>query len=807
MNQYITTSTHVDGGVLDLVFSNNSSIIHSYETLQPLRSTSDHFAIEVNTPLLCNIAEEEERPPRLSAFDSLNFYSNDIEWDKLADELETRFETEDFSLLSPDAHLQKLMDILIDVAYKYIPAKKTARKGSHTRIPRERRILMRKRRKLMDRFNQSTSDKKKESIKNKLVKIEILLQKSHADCRDRKEQLALKAIKTNPKFFFSYAKQFSSTRSKIGPLLNKLNEYTASSTEMANLLSTQYSSVHSIPKDSPYFAMEEEVDSVEITDIDFTEQDIIDAIDELKNSSASGPDGLAAIFLKKAKTPLSKPLYHLWRKCLDQGVTPCKLKEAHIIPIHKGGHQGLAANYRPVALTSHLIKIFEKVIRNYIVQFMEENDKFNPSQHGFRNGRSCVSQLLSNYDKIMDILESGANVDTIYLDFAKAFDKVDHAIVLKKSSLLGIRGKLLNWIESFLTSRSQMVVVNGVLSDPAPVRSGVPQGSVIGPLLFLILIGDIDDNIAHAFLSSFADDTRLTARIGGVSEASLLQSDLETVYQWAVDNNADFNQKKFEAVRRGTDDALKLTTSYTAPDGTIITEKEHLRDLGVTMSAECSFKQHIESMCQSAKNMCSWILRTFQSRTPELMLTLWKSMVLPILDYCSQLWSPSKVGEIQQIEEIQKNFTRKIKSNCRDDYWNRLKTYHLYSLQRRRERYRIIYVWKILEGLVPNLAGRSELRPKTSFRYGRMCSLPPRTTSASSRLQSLRDGSFGVNGPQLFNSLPPHLRNLTGIETLEFKKELDKFLLTVADEPLSPGYTAGRRAASNSLLHMIPACS
>ena len=170
------------------------------------------------------------------------------------------------------------------------------------------------------------------------------------------------------------------------------------------------------------------------------------------------------------------------------------------------------------------------------------------------------------------------------------------------------------------------------------------------------------------------------------------------------------------------------------------------------------------------------------------MLTQWKSMVLPILDNCSQLWSPSKVGEIQQIEEIQKNFTRKIKSNRRDDYWNRLKTYHLYSLQRRRERYRIIYVWKILEGLVPNLAGRSELRPKTSLRYGRMCSLPPRTMSASSRLQSLRDGSFGVNGPQLFNSLPPHLRNLTGIETLEFKKELDKFLLTVADEPFLPGY-------------------
>ena len=206
MNQCITTSTHVDGGVLDLVFSNNSSIIHSYETLHPLRSTSDHFVIEVNTPLLCNIAEEEERPPRLSPFDSLNFYSNDIEWDKLSEELKTRFEAENLSLLSPDAHLQRLMEILIDVAYKYIPTKKTARKGSNSRIPRERRILMRKRRKLMDRYNQSTSEKKKDSIKNKLVKIEILLQKSHTDCRDRKEQLALKAIKTNSKYFFSYAK-------------------------------------------------------------------------------------------------------------------------------------------------------------------------------------------------------------------------------------------------------------------------------------------------------------------------------------------------------------------------------------------------------------------------------------------------------------------------------------------------------------------------------------------------------------------------------------------------------------------------
>ena len=466
----------------------------------------------------------------------------------------------------------------------------------------------------------------------------------------------------------------------------------------------------------------------------------------------------------------------------------------------------MPANYRPIALTSHLVKTFEKVVRNYVVNFIEENDLFNNSQHGFRTGRSCLSQLLTHYDRIVEILESGSNVDTIYLDFAKAFDKVDHGILLKKLSLLGIRGKLLNWIESFLSSRTQMVLVNGFLSEPAPVLSGVPQGSVLGPLLFLILMGDIDENVAYSFLSSFADDTRLLREVNGVRDASSLQTDLEAVYQWAEDNNALFNNKKFEALRYGINEILKLTTSYTAPDGTLIAEKDQLRDLGVTMSADSTFKQHINNICLSAKNMCSWILQTLKLRSPDpvQILTFWRCLVLPILDYCSQLWSPSKVGEIQQIEEVQRVFTRKIHAANRKDYWLRLKTHNLYSLERRRERYRILYVWKILEGIVPNLVGQSEILPKPSLRYGRLCRVPPLTNTASTKFQNLREGSFCINAPRLFNSIPSHLRNLTGVSLLTFKQELDKFLLTVPDEPLCNGYTGCRRAESNSLLHMIP---
>ena len=338
-----------------------------------------------------------------------------------------------------------------------------------------------------------------------------------------------------------------------------------------------------------------------------------------------------------------------------------------------------------------------------------------------------------------------------------------------------------------------------------PVKCGVPQGSVIGPLLFLILLGDIDANILSSFLTSFADDTRIARGISDVADASALQTDLEAVYQWAEDNNMSFNNTKFESLRFGPDSTLKLTTSYTSPSGSIIDTKEHVRDLGVMMSDDGSFSEQVRHVCLSAKIMCAWILRTFTDRTKDLMLTTWKMLILPILDYSSQLWCPQSKGDIKMIEDVQRAFTRKILLHGGENYWERLRSLRLYSLERRRERYRILYVWKILENLVPNLTNqRTQIKSTSSIRFGRKCVIPSVTKSASSRVQSLREESLSVNGAQLFNILPKDLRNMTNVELPVFKKQLDEFLATIPDEPLSPGYTATRRAESNSLLHMVP---
>ena len=218
-------------------------------------------------------------------------------------------------------------------------------------------------------------------------------------------------------------------------------------------------------------------------------------------------------------------------------------KEQTIPPIHKKDSKAIAEHYRPVSLTSHVMKVFERIIRKHLVKYLEENNLLCRNQHGFRSGKSCLSQLLSHIDSILTNGLEGLDTDVIYLDFAKAFDKVDHEILLRKLFNAGIQGPMLVWLKSFLEERYQTVHLNGFKSYRSLVKSGVPQGTVLGPILFLIYINDMDCCLKHSFCSMFADDSLIIHKISGVCDTRLLQEDILNVTKWASQNNMEFERK------------------------------------------------------------------------------------------------------------------------------------------------------------------------------------------------------------------------------------------------------------------------
>ena len=617
------------------------------------------------------------------------------------------------------------------------------------------------------------------------------------------EEKAIKAIKKNNKFFYSYAKKKSKTKVTIGPFMDNNNRVINDPHTMGDMLKTQYKSVQSKPKSekivSDPISFFKTDNDFTLNDINFNQNDVKKAMLEVSATAAPRPDYFPALVLNKCADTLSTPIYIIWRKSLDLGKIPSLTKDALVSPIHKGDSRALPKNYGPISLTSHIIKVFERIIRKQLVDHLEDNNIMNPNQHGFRSGQSCLSQLLAQYDLVLRQMEEGKNIDVIYLDFAKAFDKVDHGILIHKLRDIGISGKLGIWLNDFLTDRSQSVVINGTTTEPFEVMSGVPQGTVLGPILFLIYVLDIDAEMVESSVSSFADDTRVSKGIISLQDITALQKDLDSIYNWASVNNMMFNDTKFELLRYGENKFLKESTNYLGPSGKEIEEHEHVRDLGVVMSSDASFTAHIHQVAATARKYAGWVLRTFNTRERTPLLTLWKSLIIPRLDYCSQLWCPHKASEIQLLENIQRSFTAKVNGMSNLNYWERLQFLQLYSLERRRERYLVIYTWKTLEGLVPN---NCNLISTETRRHGRKCIVIPSSATVAITA-NLINNSFTTRGPKLFNCLPVPLRNLSGVSVTTFKKHFDKFLKTIPDEPGVSGYVKYRAATTNSLVDQV----
>ena len=782
--------------ILDLVLTNNPELIHSVAVQDT--NKSDHREI------VCNLLHPQFLPnrpitdrPSRAGLDDVNF--NAADWAAINEELDSiDWTTVTDPELPQDRAWSMFEELVTWACSQHAPSHERGKKRS--KVPRCRQPLLRAKKRINARINclkrksnnlQRSEKKLKKLLQSKAV-IELQLKENIKQQRKDDELSALSKIKANPKAFYSYAKKFRAAVSSVGPLKDEAGELVDDPVAMGNLLQKQYHHAFSDPSKADIGATEvlktvPEEETIE--NISFDEGDVMKAIKAIDASSAPGPDKFPVSILKECATVLAPILCQLWRNSLDTGDIAQVFKTQSVVPIFKKGSRSLAANYRPVSLTSHLVKLFERIMRSKLVEFIETRDIIHPDQHGFQKGKSCLTQLLHHVEDVMSDMCRDENADVIYLDFSKAFDKVDHAILLKKLHLYGIRGHILQWLTNFLTGRHQRVIIDGKMSGAIPVVSGVPQGTVLGPLMFVLYINDIFTVVKHSKLKVFADDSKAHKNIKTSFDHQLLQEDLVAVVEWADRNNMELNESKFQLLQHGRN--LDLKTDYQLPSGKPLSLELVVKDLGVHIDEELTFRPHVREKIVEASRKAAWILRTFSTRDPSHMLLLYQTHVRSILEYCCALWDPHLKCDISSVEAVQRSFTAKI-SGCEDlNYWERLKKLKLYSLQRRRERYAIIIVWKIWSGLLPNSIG---MNFPTSATRGVSC-IRPIGHSKFKAVNSMRQNSFVSRAAALFNTVPVQIKALPTLE--QFKAALDKYLGAIPDTPPIANYIG---ANNNSLM-------
>jgi hypothetical protein len=467
--------------------------------------------------------------------------------------------------------------------------------------------------------------------------------------------------------------------------------------DKCQILKNQFSSVFT-KDDGNLITFSCEPSIVKISDnFIFTRTQISKRIIALKDSFSCGPDKIDSKFLKMFPDEVSVPLEIIFNKIYESGNMPLIWKHADVVPIYKGkGGASDAFNYRPISLTCLPCKISESIIKNYFVDFLVLNNKISKFQHGFLAGRSTQTQLLVSCLEWNAALDSGMFVDVVYLDISKAFDTVSHPKLISKLSHMGIDGRMLNFIKAFLFSRSQCVKVGECVSDKVDISSGVPQGSVLGPILFLCYINDIVDVLNNACIQIFADDSKVYLGSKNVGEHVALCNDIKKNFEWASANQLKMSLEKCSILHLGNNNP-KMAVSI---DGFNLPTVEIVKDLGVFMSNDMKFSHHVHIIYCKAVQKSNLIYKSFISREIKFLVSMFKTYVRCIVENNTSVWSPYLLSDINKIERVQRKFTKRIPGFSNICYEERLNILCLTTLELRRLHFDLILVYKIINKLV-----------------------------------------------------------------------------------------------------------
>lgn len=523
-------------------------------------------------------------------------------------------------------------------------------------------------------------------------------------------------IKSNPKCFFSYTKSLRKSN-KLPTSMHLRNEISETMRDTAKLFAKHFSSVYAthIP------ATEVQCDNNCNNYFNLTTDDVKKVINNLDSNKTNSPDGIPTIFYKQTVDNIVEPLTFIFKTSLREMSYPDSFKMSFVTPIHKSGCIDDITNYRPISILPTVAKIFDKLLFNHI------NNKvahlISAAQHGFTMGKSTLTNLIEYTEYLTNNMMRGGLIHSIYMDLAKAFDRINHTILLRKLRSFPISPCLITLIQSYLSNRKQIVCLYGEKSECITPQSSVPQGSILSPLLFALFINDLPDLIKTNVLL-FADDLKLFSKVNSFDDVQKLQTDINTIFNWCEQNDLKLNGDKcyFISFSR-KQETSQLLNGY-AINGAAITKVNLIRDLGILFDSKLTFEPHFNHILKASFRMLGFISRSlYKFRNISTYTTLYNSYIRSIMEYCASIWSPYYQIHIDTIERIQKKFTKTIFRKFHypyECYDMRLKRLELLSLEDRRKLIDKLNSYKIKNGTFQLTVNRNfqpnQIRPTRNNR-------------------------------------------------------------------------------------------
>jgi hypothetical protein len=726
---------------LDLVLTNEPLLVDEVVLSSPL-GLSDHAVVTFK--FVDNSYRIDALEPPRRAFSFANYTL-----------IREHLNTADWSIKpnsSVDEHWAHIRDTILNAIYRFIPFRKRQTHKPGQWLSRSTKKLISLKRSawvLLTSDDTLSSRSSYTTLRNKC---------NAAVKRDKlnfQTKMAYR-VHNNPKSFYAYLSSISKSKPGV-PNIQTVNGLTTSDRDTAEVMAAELAKVYNhIPSQTPIpQTVAPHMYNDPLLPLHLTPFQVYDKLVHLQMDKSQGPDDIPPRFLKECAAVLTQHLHALFLHSLEAGCIPSEWKHCVVMPLHKGGQRTQASNYRPIALLSCISKVMESLVDDYIRHHLYTTGFLAQQQHGFRRAHSCNTNLLLATDSWSSHLESGRGVDVIYLDFAKAFDRVDHEILLAKVHRCGVDGSMLHWIRDYLQQRTFSVRVHGQLSNTLPAPKGVPQGSILGPLLFLIFINDVTSVMRNPCLL-YADDIKLWSPITSNLDGDLLQKDLDDLHNWAILNKLPFNASKCTVlhIKQSTPRDYFLDTVPLRP----VTQQ---KDLGSIITSSLSFSINSALLARKANSVMYLLHRNLGRVHPDCFPTIFKTMVRPHLEINSLACAPMLMKDMDTLERVQRRATKRVYGLSNTAYPDRLRKLNMFSLSYRRTRGDMIMTHKILH--TPDHPCLSIIHRKAPDNLrGHTLKLEHQRSKLA-----VRHHAFGDRVPRTWNYLPSEVVNATS--TTQFK--------------------------------------